>query len=246
MRTVPSVAAAAPHPEPLTNEKNRQGHTRTLPDKRESRAARARLLHEQGRPLRAIAAEAETARTQVLNHHRAFCTAAFASASLPNPPSAAPLRLGTQGLLAFAYVTVWSPSVYRGRPVSRCLVRTHAAAAGTSGTGAFVTCAGTSVSGADVAASSTCFAASAKSAASVINAAARAARRAFAVGFLAAAATAGTQTGPFAFARIADTRCDLAHQIPVTKAAGQVCPRIGEVRPSDNLCNMCNRPLRKR
>jgi len=25
--------------------------------------------------------------------------------------------------------------------------------------------------------------------------------------------------------------------IPVTKVAGQVCPRIGEVRPSDNLCN---------
>ena len=33
---------------------------------------------------------------------------------------------------------------------------------------------------------------------------------------------------------------------PVTKVRGQVCPGEGEVRPSADLCNMYNRPLRKR
>jgi hypothetical protein len=34
--------------------------------------------------------------------------------------------------------------------------------------------------------------------------------------------------------------------IPVTEAVGPVCLGIGEPRPSPDLCNMRNRPMRKR
>ena len=33
---------------------------------------------------------------------------------------------------------------------------------------------------------------------------------------------------------------------PITEVAGWVCPGKGDVRPSPDLCTMCNRPLRKR
>ncbi len=32
---------------------------------------------------------------------------------------------------------------------------------------------------------------------------------------------------------------------PVTAVAGKVCPGKAEIRPSADLCNMCNRPMRK-
>jgi hypothetical protein len=51
-----------------------------------------------------------------------------------------------------------------------------------------------------------------------------------------AAPAAGTKTGSFPSVRIADTRCGLSHQTPVTTAIGQVCSRTGEARTSDSLC----------
>ena len=33
---------------------------------------------------------------------------------------------------------------------------------------------------------------------------------------------------------------------PITEVTGQICPGMGKLRPSADLCNMCNRPMRKR
>ena len=46
--------------------------------------------------------------------------------------------------------------------------------------------------------------------------------------------------------RIAVLNGYTALAIPVTEAVGYVCPGKGEARPSIDLCNMCNRPMRKR
>jgi hypothetical protein len=46
--------------------------------------------------------------------------------------------------------------------------------------------------------------------------------------------------------RIAGLNGYAALGIPVTEAVEQVSPGKGEPRPSHDLCNMCNRPMRKR